>query len=344
MGRGFTVRRSAFTLVLVALAVLSVGLTSCSTGGAAPTAAPAPTTAAQPGPKANPKIALLLFSRGFEFMVALDQGAQSAAKKLGAEITVLDGQSDTQVQLRQIEDLLAKGIDAIVISPNNSEEIVPGIRKANQAGVPVVSVDAIVSSGAEVAGHVGFDNSAGGKIAAEYIAKQLGSGTVLELRGGLGAYHAQQRNRGFSEGMAAAPRFEVISKAAEWQADNAQTITADVATARSDVNAIFSHNDEMIRGVVSALKQVGKFKKVGEPGHIMIVGIDGTPLALERIRNGEQDATVQQDPFEMGATAVRTAIDALNGKEVPPQQLLPPTLVTKENVDTPTLWGNKFKP
>lgn len=291
-----------------------------------------------------PKVALLLFSRGFEFMVALDQGARHKAEELGIDLTVLDGQFDTQVQLRQIEDLLTKGIDGIIISPNNSEEIVPGIRKANNAGKPVVSVDAIVASGAKVAGHVGFDNAEGGRVAAKYIIDSLKTGIVLETRGALGAYHAQQRNRGFSEVMAKAPSFEVISKAAEWVADNAQAITADVLTAHPKVNAIFSHNDEMIRGIVAGLKQINRFKKVGEPEHIMIVGIDGTPLALARIRNGEQDGTVQQDPFEMGALAVQAISDAIQGKEIPPQQLLPPKLITKENVNDPNLWGNKFKP
>lgn len=74
------------------------------------------------------------------------------------------------------------------------------------------------------------------------------------------------------------------------------------------------------------------------------MAVDGTPLALQRIRSGEQDATVNQDPFEMGALAVRSAVAAIKGEEVPAQQLLPPTLVTKENVDDPSLWGNRFKP
>lgn len=294
------------------------------------------------GEEGPQEIALLLFSRGFEFMVALDQGATRKAEELGVEITVLDGQSDSQVQLRQIEDLIVRGIDAIVISPANSEEIVPGIRKANEAGIPVVSVDAIIGTGADVAGHVGFDNAEGGRVAAQYIIDQLGDGKVLETQGALGAYHAQKRHQGFNEVMADSD-FEVVSKAAEWVASNAQAITADVLTAQSDVNAIFSHNDEMVRGIVAGLKQIDRFEPVGEEGHVLVVGIDGTPLALDRIRNGEQDASVQQDPFEMGARAIQAAVDALEGREVPPQQLLPPTLVTQENVDNPDLWGNRFE-
>lgn len=291
----------------------------------------------------KPRLSVLLYSRGFEFMVALDQGAQKEAKKLGVEASVQDGQSDSQVQTNQVDDLLAQHVSAIVIAVANSKEMVPAIRRCNQANVPVVAVDSIIGEGAKFVTYVGFDNAAGAKVAADYIVQHHAK-KVLELEGALGAYHAQKRHQGFEEGMKASPDTKVISRPAEWLASNAQSMTADALTADPDIDAIFSHNDEMIRGVVSALKQINKFKPVGEPGHIMIVGIDGTPLAMTRIRNGEQDATVHQDPFEMGAMAVRSAMDALQGKEVPPQQLLPPTLITKENADDPKFWGNRFKP
>ena len=119
-------------------------------------------------------------------------------------------------------------------------------------------------------------------------------------------------------------------------------MTADAVTAVPDLKAIFSHNDEMIRGVLAGLRQSGKLTKVGEPGHILVVGIDGTPLALKRILDGTEDATVNQDPFRMGALAVESAVNAINGKDVPKQQLLPPTLVTKANAADPSLWGNRF--
>jgi ribose transport system substrate-binding protein len=293
----------------------------------------------------TPKLALLLFSRGFEFMIALDQGARNEASKARADLVVLDGQSNSSVRLQtvQIDELIKQKISAIIISPANSEDIVPAIRHANDANIPVVAVDGIIAPGPSVATFVGFDNAAGGKLAAEYLLKHHAK-KILELEGALGAYHAQQRHKGFMEGLAADPNVKVISRPAEWLSDTAQIMTADAFIADPDIDAIFSHNDEMIRGVVTELKRMGKFHKVGEPGHILIVGIDATPLALERIRDGEEDATVQQDPFEMGTLAVQSALAVLAGKQLPAQQLLPPVLVTRENVDTPSLWGNEFKP
>lgn len=329
--------------LVLALAVGACGSDdddSASTGTDA-AAAPGATTAADTSAKSGSgkKIAVLLFSRGFEFMVALDQAAQDEAKKQGLDVTVLDGKGDTSTQLTQIDDQIAAGVDGFVISPNNSEEIVPGIEKINAAGIPVVTVDAI-SAGGDVAGHVGFDNEAAGHEAADFLIKELpDGGPVLELTGAQGAYHAVRRGRGFDEGMAKDKKFKVIKRDAEWTADKALSLTVDNFTANPDIKAVYSHNDEMVRGVVSGLGQAGK-----TPGtDVKVVGIDGTPQALERIRSGEQTATIQQDPFEMGSLAVSTLVKAMGGEQVPPEQLLKPLLVTKANVDDPKLWGNVFQ-
>jgi ribose transport system substrate-binding protein len=242
--------------------------------------------------------------------------------------------------LTQIDDQIAAGVDGFVISPNNSEEIVPGIERLNAEGIPVVTVDAIAAGG-EVASHVGFDNEAAGADAAQYLIDTVkGGGDVLELTGAQGAYHAVRRGEGFNKAMAGDSAFKVISRDAEWTADKALSLTVDNFTADPGIKAVYSHNDEMVRGIVSGLDQVGK-----KPGsQVTIVGIDGTPQALDRIRAGEQNATIQQDPFDMGSLAVSTLIDVLNEEQVPKEQLLKPLLITKENVDDSKLWGNEFKP
>lgn len=288
------------------------------------------------------KVAALLYSQGFEFMVALNQGIRDAAKKAGVEVTILDAQGDSSTQIKQIEDQLAAGVTGVVLSPNNSEELVPGVKKLNEAKIPVVTVDSIVAGG-DVASAVVYDNVGAGKMGAEYLAKLMkDKGVVLEFEGAQGAYHAIRRGEGFKEGMKQSSGIEVISRDSEWTADKAISITADVLTAREDVNGLFSHNDEMVRGIVSGLKQVNKANKVGESGHMPLVGVDGTPLALERIRNGSQDATVNQDPFVMGALAFRTLMKVLDNKEVPKEQLTKPSMITKDNVDDKELWGNVF--
>lgn len=289
------------------------------------------------------KVAVLLYSQGFEFMVALGDGIKQEAKRRGIDVTVLDAQEDSTNQVQQIEDQLAKGVDGIVLSPNNSEELVPGVKKINDAGVPVVTVDSIVAGG-KVNSAVAYDNVKAGQMGAKALAKLMhGKGTAFEYEGRQGAFHAVRRGTGFKEGMKAFPGIKVISRDSDWTADRALSLTVDNLTSNKSINGLFSHNDEMVRGVVSGLKQTGHTAKAGQPGHIPVVGVDGTPLALQRIRAGTQDATVNQDPYVMGALGLETLDLILNDKQVPKQQLTPPSMITKANVDDPKLWGNRFE-
>lgn len=88
----------------------------------------------EPEKKDTYKISALLYSRGFEFMVALDQGIQDKCKEYGIEVEVLDGNSDSSTQITQIEDSITKGVDAILLAPNNSEELVAGVKKLTMQG------------------------------------------------------------------------------------------------------------------------------------------------------------------------------------------------------------------
>lgn len=319
--------------LVVAITALALALSGCGgmlTGG--------------PAAAGQKKIAVLLYSQGFEFMVALNDGIKAEAARLGVDVVVLDAREDSAKQTQQIEDQLARGVDGILLSPNNSEELVPGVQKINAAHTPVVTVDSVVA-GAEVNASVAYDNIGAGRMAAEYLASLMnGTGTVLEYQGAKGAYHAIRRGDGFTEGIGQSPGISVIGRDSEWTATQALSLTVDNLTANPSINGMFSHNDEMVRGIVSGQTQVGRGAGVGQPGHIPLIGIDGTPLALQRIRDGSQDATMDQDPYTMGALALRTLIEILDGKQVPKQQLTEPKLITRANVDDPNLWGNKFQP
>jgi ribose transport system substrate-binding protein len=320
-------------VLIAAMVAAALCLTGCGGGGGT----------ASGGDSGKPKIAVLLYSQGFEFMVALGQGIQDKAKELGVDVTILDAKGDSSTQISQIQDQLAQDVDGFVLSPNNSDELVPGVQMIHDAGKKVVTVDSIVTGDIADAA-VAYDNKLAGKQGAEHLAKLMDEkGTVLEYQGAKGAYHARLRGEGFHQGIEAFPDIKVIPRDSQWTADQALALTVDNFTADPSINGLFSHNDEMVRGIVSGLDQIGKAAKVGESGHIPLVGVDGTPLALDRIRNGTQDATMDQDPFTMGALSLQTMVDILNGKEVEKLQLTQPKLITRENVDDPKLWGNVFE-
>jgi ribose transport system substrate-binding protein len=322
--------------VLAAVSAATIALSGC---GASPSSSP---QAAGGGPKPK-KIAVLLYSQSFEFMVALGQGIKDKAKELNVDVTLLDAKGDSSTQISQIQDQLAKGVDGIVLSPNNSAELAPGVQMIHDAGKTVTTVDSVIPGDVADAA-VAFDNEKAGKLGAEELAKLMGNkGTVLEYQGAKGAYHAILRGKGFTEGIKQYPDIKVISRDAQWTADNALSLTVDNFTSDGSINGLFSHNDEMVRGVVSGLSQINKAAPVGSAGHIPLVGVDGTPLALDRIRKGVQDATMDQNPFTMGALALQAEVDILDGKQVPKTQLTDTQLITKANVDDPKLWGNIFK-
>jgi ribose transport system substrate-binding protein len=322
--------------ILAAVSAATIALSGC---GATPASSPQD---ASGGAKPK-KIAVLLYSQSFEFMVALGQGIKDKAKELNVEVTLLDAKGDSSTQISQIQDQLAKGVDGIVLSPNNSAELAPGVQMIHDAGKTVTTVDSVIPGDIADAA-VAFDNKKAGKLGAEALAKLMGEkGTVLEYQGAKGAYHAILRGEGFTEGIKQFPGIKVISRDAQWTADNALSLTVDNFTSEPSINGLFSHNDEMVRGVVSGLSQINKAAPVGAAGHIPLVGVDGTPLALDRIRKGVQDATMDQNPFKMGALALQAEVDLLDGKQVPKMQLTDTQLITKENVDDPKLWGNIFK-
>jgi ribose transport system substrate-binding protein len=160
----------------------------------------------------------------------------------------------------------------------------------------------------------------------------------------VGSESAQLRHKGFNDRMKEKyPNIEVKSLNTEWVADTTYKMVLDAFTQKPDIKGVFCHNDEMVRGVVSALRQIGKLVPPGKEGHVVVVGLDGTPLALDRIRAGTQDASAGQDPYAMGGAILDKIIAHFEGKPFEDTSKTEPGLITKENVDDPNLWGNTAK-
>ncbi|HYQ80298.1 MAG TPA: substrate-binding domain-containing protein, partial [Anaeromyxobacteraceae bacterium] len=137
------------------------------------------------------------------FFVTLRDGAKAAAAKAGLELVVLDAQDKVDKQVADVEDLIQKKVKVILVNPTDAAAVVPAIKKANAAGIPVITVDRAASGGA-VAYHIASDNVAGGRLAAEYVCKMLhGKGKVVELEGIPGSSAARDRGKGFNDSLAA---------------------------------------------------------------------------------------------------------------------------------------------
>ena len=145
------------------------------------------------------KIGLVVSTQDNPFFVTLKEGAEKKAKELGHEIIVLDSQNTPSKELSNVEDLMVKGIDVLLINPTDSDAVTAAVKEANRSKVPVVTLDR-GANGGKVVSHVASDNVAGGKMAGEYVLKSLnGKGKVVELEGIPGTTAARDRGKGFNE-------------------------------------------------------------------------------------------------------------------------------------------------
>ncbi|PLV58290.1 ribose ABC transporter substrate-binding protein RbsB [Thermotoga sp. KOL6] len=271
-------------------------------------------------------IGLSLSTLNNPFFVTLRDGALDTAQKLGIELIVVDAQDNPAKQLNDIEDLIQRKVDLIIINPTDSDAIVTAVESANEAGIPVITVDR-ASNGGKVVCHIASDNVEGGRMAARYIAQVLnGKGKVVELVGIPGTSAARDRGKGFEEELAKYPGLELVAKqTANFNRAEGLTVMENILEAHPDIDAVFAQNDEMALGAIEAIRAAGKLDQ------IIVVGFDAIPDAIEAIKKGDMEATIAQQPYLMGQLAVTKAFEYLTtGTVFFPVEL---KLVTKENVE-----------
>jgi ribose transport system substrate-binding protein len=303
-----------------------------------------PETMAQDSVLKGKNLAYIAFGLQYEYQVTLVNRVKELAAEKGMTISVYDGKGDPSTQTTQLLDVVSKQPDIILLNPVDATLLQGGVRKANESQIPLFMLENLPPEGEWVAYNT-FDDVSGGAAGADAIAKLTGGkGLVLEVRGAIGSGQSEKRFKGFHEQAAAKyPDIKIETLKAEWTADNAHTLVLDAFTRDPNVAGIWAHNDEMIRGVVSALRQIDRLKLAGEEGHVPIVGFDGTPLGLERIREGTQDADVGQNPFSMAESIVLEMENHFAGKPVAKDTLIQPVMIWKENVDSQDNWGNRVK-
>ena len=263
-------------------------------------------------PSGDFTLGLSLSTLNNPFFVTLGDGAEAAAEEAGVELIVVDAQNDPSQEATNIEDLIQRGVDALLINPTDADAIVPSIQKANEAGIPVFTVDRSASGG-EVVSHIASDNVAGGRMAAEFLCEAIGgSGNVVELEGIAGTSAARDRGQGFNDYMSAecADAEIVARQTANFDRAEGLSVFENILQAEPDIDAVFAHNDEMILGAIEAAKAAGRAEE------IVFVGFDAVDDAVAAVEAGELAATIAQQPAVMGELGVETAVAHLNGEAV----------------------------
>ncbi len=298
--------------------MLTVGLMAgCSTSKPE-----APAASTEPAADAAKKVGLVLSTLNNPFFVTLKDGAEAKAKELGIELIVLDSQNDPSKDMANVEDLITQGVSLILLNPTDSDAVANAVKAANDAKIPVITLDR-AANGGEVVSHVASDNIAGGKMAADFINEKLGGkGNVIELQGIAGTSAARDRGQGFNEQLATYAGLKVVAaQPADFDRTKGLSVMENLLQAQPDVQAVFAHNDEMALGAYQAVEASGK--------NILVVGFDAIDDAVASVNDGKMAATVAQQPDMIGALGVETAAKVLNGETVEKSIPVELKLVTK---------------
>jgi len=271
------------------------------------------------------KAALLISSMEFPFFVVMVDGAKEAGKVFNVEVTPYDGQNDPGLQTSQVEDAIAAKYDVILLNPITGEALVPAVKKANAAGIPVFSLDRDVVGGDRVC-YIGTSNVKAAQEGAKSLLKALeASGKpkpwrIVHLWGTPGASSAMERSEGVHtvlDPLVKDNTLEMVADlTAEFKKPVGMKVMEDILATTSDIDGVITGNDDMALGALEALKGAGV--KVGFPDGVIIMGFDAIDPAVAAVERAEMYATVAQAPYVMGYWGVEATSKYVREGWTPP--------------------------
>ena len=255
---------------------------------------------------------------------------EAAKANPDVEAVVLDAGGDVARQIGQLRDLIQQRVDVIIIWPTNGQAVVPGIRQADRAGIPVVVTNSkIAEAGNEfIAAFSGPDNIAQGRHAAEMMCEALdGKGQIVQIAGQPGYTTAMERAQGFEERLAeACPDVDLMeTQPADWNREKAQRVMENFLTKYDQIDGVYAGDDNMGVGALNAAKAAGR-------KDIVFIGATNFAVGYEAMERGEYYGSVYQSPVEDARNALNTAIAVVKGEEVPKFNYFDTPKITKDTV------------
>lgn len=289
---------------------------------------------------ADCKVGVSMYTLSAPYFAAQVAAAEDEAKKAGCEVSQSDAQNDMNKQIADVEDMVAKGVNLLILNPQDPEGLVPAADAATAAGVKVVVMDSAIDTKAHVITQVRSSNDQNGYLVGEWLAKKMqGKPIKMILISGvqgnpvgrdrrLGVFKGLLEGQLENEGKAG---FVVLGQGwGTWTQDGGLKAAEDLLQAHPDANVILGENDLMALGAIKALQAAGK------TGVLVLAAADGQKEALALIKEGKYGATGLNDPDLVARTAVDVGLKALKGElpaDFPKLDLTTPAAITKENVD-----------
>ena len=323
-------------LALVLALTMVFALCACSQPAPAAPAAPAADAPAAEAPAAETEKLLIGVSffglSTSEFNVSLKDAIYEqyeANYKDVADLLFLDADGDPTVQLSQVDDMIAQGIDAMILNPNDKDAMAAATQKCKELGIPCIELCNETAAAADRTTYVGSEDIVSGRMLAQALLGAAGDGAkIVVLHGWVGQTPEVRRHEGLAEILESEyPGSEIVyEKVCDWDRVIAQTTIEDIIQSGLDFNVVFCENDEMALGAMVALEEAGLADKVFN------AGIDAVPEALQAVKDGRLTCTIFQDAYTQGITALDVAIQAAQGETLEPMYSIPYATITQENV------------
>jgi ribose transport system substrate-binding protein len=253
-------------------------------------------------------------------------GAENAARQLGAKVIqyVPTKPDSIPEQMSQVEDVIVKKPDAIVFTPVDYKALIPSVEKMNAAGIPVVNVTDHMAGG-KLVSYVGIDDYKVGLATGQALVAALGGkGNVVIIEGVKGSLSNQDRTRGLTDAIKAAPNMKLLAtQPGNFQRLNALQVMENMMQSFPQIDGVLAANDAMATGAIEALEAANR--------KAIVVGINGTKEAVDAVKAGKLLASGQADPFMQGCLATTIAIRHLRKQAVPTEMFLKPSVIDKSN-------------
>lgn len=285
-------------------------------------------------------VGVSMFTLAAPYYAAQLQAASEEAKKLGCEVTTADGQNDMAKQIGDVEDMVSRGVNVLIIDPRDPEGLVPAVNAAAADGVKVVVIDSALSQKANYVTLVQSSNDANGKLVGEWLANEM-KGKPMKIAlisGDKGNVVGEERRLGVIRGLVegqlrqdGSADVEIVGQGwGGWTHEGGLKAMEDLLTAHPDVNVVLGENDSMVLGAAKALEQAGKTDV------LLVAAADGQKEAYAMIKDGKYGATGLNNPTEIGRLGVQYGVKALRGElpaGFPKISYTDPAVITKANVD-----------
>ncbi len=326
-------RISLFAILLAAvLAISACGGAKDSAGGITDESAQPSSNGAADTGKQKKTIGLVMKTLTNPFFIEMEKGARRAETEFDLNLLVKTGAKETSIdqQIAIIEELTAQKVDAIVIAPGSSTELIPALKKAQDANIPIVNIDNRLDAemsqkyGLANIPFISVDNEKGAYLAAKFIVDKINKSTEAVIIEGIkGTTNGEARKRGAEKAFGENSNIKVVaSETANWNIDEAYEVVSKMYENNPDISAIFCANDMMALGVIQYLDK--KSKK-----DVLVAGFDALEEARKAVTEGTLQVTIDQQAAEQGYQGVKAALDLIAGKQVSPELFIDVKVVSE---------------